>query len=434
MVCLMNVLLAVVVICSIVKDAAAQGAQVQGVDNIEPFSLLCRIYNVAKNPPINHVDLKDPSEIVKDIDSLNASLAEEKQFNETEHVGNSSGAQPKSTITREAAAAQALMRRITRRAHTILEEIKKRNVTSEIEKIKAEFNKVIFGENGNESDLFHGALSGVTERGAACGTPGTWMKGNSAGSNLVVDTFCLCAMRTDDGIENVCGVKVGGKSSKPDNHGWGNTVVPLGSSSMWASIKKECGTLLHQHPKSTGEGEEILEDFFLKHLKSGGLYRWGSTKTVHGSGRKEGMLGTGVGKNDDDPESGLFCDGRRGKNGGRTVGRNGENTVNPGGVCVYYGPESEWRNIPWLMKFKSALSSLESVNNQTDTIQRDIEKLQMLLHRAEEIYETAKVILEIKQSVLPTNLQTAVKKLTAHNAALSHHIHHFLAPWVLPPL
>ncbi|CCD14366.1 Variant surface glycoprotein, partial [Trypanosoma congolense IL3000] len=389
MACLMNVLLASVVICSIVKDAAAQGAQVQGVDNAEQFALLCRIYNVAKNPPINHVDLQDPVMIVDEIDAIKASFVEEKPLNKTENVGSSSDGQVTLTTTGEPAVAQALINRITQKAHIILEKIKKTNVTEEIEKVKAEFAQVIFGEGGSEGDLCHGALSGVAQRGAACGTPGTGMKGNSAGNSLVVDFFCLCAMRADDGMENACGVRIGGKSSKPDNHGWGSTDGPLGSPSMWASIKKECGTLLHHHPKSTGEGEEILEEF-LRHIKLGGVYRWGTTSNVQGSGKKEGMLGTGVGNNDGDHEGGLLCDGTRGKKGVRAVRGNGENTVNPGGVCVYYGPKSEWQNIPWLKKFQTALEIVDVANNQTAIIQRAIEKLQTLLRRAEEIYETTR--------------------------------------------
>ncbi|CCD17032.1 unnamed protein product [Trypanosoma congolense IL3000] len=184
---------------------------------------------------------------------------------------------------------------------------------------------------------------------------------------------------------------------------------------MWASIKKECENLLHQHPKSTKEGYEVLSDFFT-HLKSGGVYRWGS-RNVEGSNRKEGMLGTSGWKNGG-YGSGPVCDGKKGSNGEH------------GGICVYYGPETQWEeDIDWLKKLKNALETVDDINNQTATIQRDIEKLQMLQHRAEEIYETAKVISKVQNPVGLTALPNAnTKRLTAYNTAWRYHL---LAPWVI---
>ncbi|CCD16718.1 unnamed protein product, partial [Trypanosoma congolense IL3000] len=247
-----NVLLATVVICSWCGYAVGQpGAEVKATDNAEQFALLCRIYNVAKNPPIHHVDLQDPLKIVKEIDVINASLVNPKWLNETDQVESSSGAlQP--TTTREAAVAQALIRRISQKAHNILDDIRRLNTTSAIENVKAVFAQVIFGGGGNESDLDKSTLSEVKGRADACGKSGLQSKGQSAGKNLVVDFFCLCAQNSDknNGIENVCGVKVG---SKDDNHSWGANTV-LGSPSLWASIKKGCGNLFHRYPNSTKEG------------------------------------------------------------------------------------------------------------------------------------------------------------------------------------
>ncbi|CCD14811.1 unnamed protein product [Trypanosoma congolense IL3000] len=335
-----NLLLALVFICSWWGDAAGEpGAEIKSIDNAEQFALLCRIYNVAKNPPINHVDLQDPNKIVNEIDSINDSFADEKQHNESDKVENISDAQIKPiTNTLEAAVAKAILRRINQKAHKILEEIRKMNATRDIAKVKGEFNQVIFGLEGNESDLKKGALSGVEGRANACGSSGLTSKGNSAGKNLVVDFFCLCVQNAEknNGIEKVCGVQVGGKDEK---HSWDDTNGPLGSSSMWASIKKECGNLLHQHPKSTEEGHEVLGDF-LMHLKLGGVYRWGSNKVL-GSGRKQGMLGTGVGADDGANGNGILCDGKKGY---ASKGRKSP----PGGICVYYGPEKWEENIDWL--------------------------------------------------------------------------------------
>ncbi|CCD16991.1 Variant surface glycoprotein [Trypanosoma congolense IL3000] len=431
MVCFVNVILVAAMICNFVTDATAQGAQVQNNDNSEQFALLCRIYNVAKNPPINHVDLQDPLKIVKEIDALNSSLAEEKLFNETEQVGNSSDAYVKLTTTREAAVAQAILSRITQKAHTILKEIIKVNATRDIERAKANFTQVIFGEGMNESHLCDGVLNEISDRAAACGNKGLSSRGASAGKNLVVDFFCLCAQRPDgNGIDNVCGVQVGGKS-KGNYHGWSDT-APLGSPSMWASIKKECGKLLHKHPKSTQEGYELLEDF-LTHLKSGGLYRWGAADNngVDGSDRKPGMLGTAAETKESNQEKGLVCDGSRGnKSPQHARARRKSGTLLPGGVCVYYGSQSEWQSIPWLMKLTTALATVEHVNNKTASIQRGIEKLHTLLQHAEEIYETTNVISKIQTPVVPTNLQKAAKRLTAFNAAWSQQ-YHFILPWVL---
>ncbi|CCD16324.1 unnamed protein product [Trypanosoma congolense IL3000] len=335
-------------------------------------------------------------------------------------MGNSSDVQAKSTITREADVAQAIISRITREVHTILGEIKKVNTTRNIEKVKSEFAQIIFGDEGNEGDLDHGALKEVTDRGAACGNPGAAKKGEHAGNNLVVDFFCLCAMTIGaEGIENVCGVYVGGKGgkSKPDKHGWDEKNSPLGSSAMWASIKKGCRNLMHQHPKSTEEGKEILGDY-VKHLKSGGVYRWDSGKQ---SERKRGMLGTGVVTNDGS-EKGPACNGKKGSGRGQP----------PAGICVYYGLDNWDHNIDWLNRFKTALAMVDALNNKTANIQRDIEKLHMLLHRAEEIYETTNVISKVQNPVIPTSLQTAAKRLTAYNAAWRHPRYaHFLAPWVI---
>ncbi|CCD16293.1 Variant surface glycoprotein [Trypanosoma congolense IL3000] len=388
-------------------------------DNIEPFALLCRIYSVAKNPPISYVDLEEPLEIVREIDALNRSLFEEKRQDEEGDAGNNSEAQVKPTVTREAALAQLSLNQITRRAHKIWEEIKKENVEEKIEEAKAEFHKVIFGENGNESDLEQSALKGVNGRADACGDPGKGSRGYSAGKNLVVDFFCLCVRRTDEGgINQVCGFYVGIKDGQL---GW-NESEPMGSSTMWAAIKGGCGKHIQKHPKSTAEARHIL-DQFLKHLKTGGVYRWGNGK-VDGSDRKAGMLGTGVGKENGNVGTGPVCSGKNGKGGNH-----------PGGVCVYYGKETELDNIPWLNTFQKAIASVDTVNNQTATVQRNIKKIQMLLDRAEELYETIKVISEPQNPIgLPAAFLDASGNMTVHNATRTRSYSHSSHACFIPAL
>ncbi|CCD16325.1 Variant surface glycoprotein [Trypanosoma congolense IL3000] len=401
-------MIAISIITFNLLGVASGQVEVARDDNIEPFSLLCRIYNVAKNPPINYVDMEEGYNIVEEINALNRSLLEEERLHEKDDAGNSSEAQVKPTVTRDAAVAQLGLNQISQRAHTIWEKIKRMNVTKEIGNAKAEFAQVIFGENGNERNLDHTALSGVNGREDACGKPGGGTKGINAGKSLVVDFFCLCAQRPDGaGINQVCGFYVG---SNRENGllGWNDTHGPEGSLTMWSSIKGGCGKHMRQHPKSSAEAHHIL-DQFLKHLRTGGVYRWGQNNDKSKAVKeKEGMLGTGVGKEKGDIGNGPVCDGKKGNKGGQS----------PSGICVYYGAESNsWEGkIPWLKTFETALATVEEINNQTATIQRSLEKLQMLLHRAEEIYETTKVMLEIQNPEKLATLPNARGNLTAYNA------------------
>ncbi|CCD12430.1 Variant surface glycoprotein, partial [Trypanosoma congolense IL3000] len=425
------------VVCSVVMGSFVKEGRVKATtevsvsesDNTEPFSLICRIYNVAKNPPTNHIDLEEPLRIVQEVDALNTSLVEPKLHNETEQMVNSLEA-VKPTVTWEAALSQLSLNQITQKAHKSLEEIEKIKSSESLEKAKADFSQVIFGEDGNESDLCHATVKDVGNRATACGSLGQETKGKSAGKNLVVDFFCLCAMRTtsSEGAKQACGFYVG----RIDKHyGWSEK-GPWGSSTMWASIKGGCGKHMQQHPKSTAEARHIL-DQFLKHLKTEGVYRqiecepWcnkGNNAKVKGSHRKAGMLGTGITVS---AGSDFKCDGKE-------VGREGKKSknVNPGGVCVYYGPDKWEENIEWVRHFQTALNTLESVNNKTATIQRAIEKLQMLLNRAEEIYETTQVITEIQKPEGLAAFQNASGDLTVHNATRTRSYSHRPNPYFIP--
>ncbi|CCD16990.1 unnamed protein product [Trypanosoma congolense IL3000] len=142
----MNVIAIFVVMGSIVRGDKEQ--QIDKDENIEPFSLLFRIYNVATDPPINHVDLQEADKIVQEIDALNTSLMEPKWVNKTEKLGSGVSAQINPTTTREPAVFQLSLTQISQRAHKILDGINKVIITENIEKAKAEFNKVIFGGMG----------------------------------------------------------------------------------------------------------------------------------------------------------------------------------------------------------------------------------------------------------------------------------------------
>ncbi|CCD12033.1 Variant surface glycoprotein [Trypanosoma congolense IL3000] len=424
MACFINVMaISLVVVGTLVS--CQKELDIDRDDNIEPFALLCRIYNVVKNPPINYVDLQEPVEIVKEIDALNTSLVEPNFLNETEQLGNSWEPKLNSAAIKGTAISKASLNQIAQSAHTILEEIKKMNITENIEKAKAYFSQVIFGDGGNESNLCHTTVKDMDNRSVACGIPGEERKGDRAGKNLVVDFFCLCAMRTEssEGAKQACGFFVG----KIDKYyGWSEQ-GPWGSSTMWASIKGGCGKHMHQRPKSTTEARHIL-DQFLKHLKTGGVYRSVDSggKTVEYSDRKAGMLGTGVGKENVNGKD-ILCNGKKG----------GKDQT-PGGVCVYYGqdPNSWEGNILWLKLFQTALAIVDAANNQTAFIQRALQKLQLLQHRAEYIYETMKVVGEIQNTERPPPSQSASGNLTAYNAtrtrSYSYSHHPYLMPlWVL---
>ncbi|CCD17577.1 Variant surface glycoprotein [Trypanosoma congolense IL3000] len=419
MVCVMNVISIFVVLGSVVRGQV----EVAKDDNIEHFALLCRIYNVAKNPPINHVDMKEGHYIVKEIDTLNKSLLEEERLYEKEDAGNFGDPSQTDRNGRNSTRPTQPQSNHPAGSHNYGGYYKK-NVPNEIQEAKAEFAQVIFGENENESDLDQGALKEVTGRAHACGDSGLTTRGNSAGKNLVVDFFCLCAQRQDgQGAKQVCGFYVG-RIYENGLLGW-NESHPIGSATMWASIKGGCGKHMQQHPKSTAEARHIL-DQFLKHLKTGGVYRWGAGDKVEGSERREGMLGTGVGKNENSG-NGPVCNGKKG----------GKPPSSPGGVCIYYGPKSDnWEEkIEWMKKFKTALASVDYVNNKTANIQRSTRKLQMLLQRAEEIYETAKVISEVQNPVgLPAAFQNTSGNLTTYNATRTRSYSpypHFMPLWAL---
>ncbi|CCD15619.1 hypothetical protein, unlikely [Trypanosoma congolense IL3000] len=142
------------------------------------------------------------------------------------------------------------------------------------------------------------------------------------------------------------------------------------------------------------------------------------------------MLGTGEGKEDGSGSGNSpVCNGKKGKNG-----------QPHGGVCVYYGQQSELENIFWLKQFQTALETVDALNKKTASIQRALQKLQMLQHRAEEIYETTKVITEIQNPVLPTNLQISALQngtgnLTAFNTtrtrSYSYNPNLYFTLWVL---
>ncbi|CCD12572.1 unnamed protein product, partial [Trypanosoma congolense IL3000] len=238
-------------------------------DNSEYFSLLCKIYNVANHPPIKPVNTKEYQKIVEDIDALSAAANGKESVN---------------TQTEETKSAQTQLIGITQEAHKLLDEIKKENPEGEVEKVKNTFNTVIFGEHGNAGDLYHGALRGVeSNRPKACGSKEK--KGDSAGKNLVVDFFCLCAQPNDvsEGVDKVCGVSVG----SGDSAGWGGKLDSPGT--MWNEVKKGCEKYIQQSLSST-QGGHFLYREFLDKVMAGGNVKVKNLENVP----KRGMLGTAV--------------------------------------------------------------------------------------------------------------------------------------------
>ncbi|CCD14184.1 Variant surface glycoprotein [Trypanosoma congolense IL3000] len=340
----MKVLLVVyfVVILNMVREYGSQAdSQVllSQNDNQEPFQLLCRIYNFAKNPPIKPVDTKEYKKMVDDIDALSAAA---------------NGREGVNTQTEEARSAQTQLIGITNEAHKLLDEIKKVNPEGEAERARNTFHQAISGEHGKEGDLSHVALRGVTgSRPVVCGSNNQG-KGTSAGKNLIVDFFCICVNHEEsyNRVDKVCGVSVG----RGNVSGWGGTNLHS-AATMWEEIKKGCGTFAQQGVTSTQDGHSLHHDFLAK-IKEGGKVKVKNSETVH----KTGMLGTAVSET--------------GKNDFNCNGQGSTNRHSGSGSCVFYGDGKWEEDIEWLKKFKTGLETIVKLNNQTASWKSKLTTLQ----------------------------------------------------------
>ncbi|CCD16592.1 Variant surface glycoprotein [Trypanosoma congolense IL3000] len=327
-----------------VKAEASQ--TVSEGDNRGPFELLCRIYNVAKNPPIKPVDTKEYQKMVDDINALSTAANGKERVN---------------TQTEETKSAQTQLTGVTHEAHKLLNEIKKVNPEGEAERAKNTFNQVIFGENAKE-DLSQGALEVEQKRMTAC--KNGEKQGTSAGKNLVVDFFCLCAQNTvdADGVDKVCGVSVG----SGDGTGWGTNLVS--SDTMWKEVKNECEKSAKQSATSTDAGHSLLRDFQDK-LTAGGQVKVKDKDTL----RTPGMLGTAV--------------SAKGNTDFNCNGKSSTYRDTGAGICVFYGNHHQEENIAWLKKFKEGLQLIDKLNTETASWKS---KLTTLLNQARELYEKVK--------------------------------------------
>ncbi|CCD11632.1 unnamed protein product, partial [Trypanosoma congolense IL3000] len=261
---------------------------------------------MAKNLPIRHADTKDSQKVVQEIEAFSASLSPEEWFTGVRQSKNHATlpeyfkkAYPdyekqweawKKTVTRvssgkeytrgnpttrKAKIAHIRLQKVTQKAHKIIEEIKKINIT-EVEKANDTFNRVIFGDNGGaNTPICDGPLKDLagSKRDAACGAGGLGSAGGAAGKNLVVDFFCLCTGRRtsdnkDEGQGSACGITVG----VGEGLGWGGTKSPWGSTNMWGKIKEGCGQFTTSGTKSTSEARAILGESLTK-LTEGGKIR-----------------------------------------------------------------------------------------------------------------------------------------------------------------
>ncbi|CCD12950.1 Variant surface glycoprotein [Trypanosoma congolense IL3000] len=328
-------------------------------DNRGPFELLCKIYNVANHPPIKPVDTKEYQKIVDDIDALRAAANGKERVN---------------TQSEETKSAQTQLIRITHEARKLLEEIKRVNPEGEAESARHAFNQVIFGKNGKE-DLSQRGLEVVKSRPVACGRKPLDKKGESAGKNLIVDFFCLCAKHDHaEGVDKVCGVSVG----SGDGAGWrGEKLDSIAT--MWDEVKDGCEKFSKRGVTSTQDGYSLYHDFLAK-VKAGGNIKVKKTETIP----KHGMLGTAVsetGKND------LNCNGKKEVSTSRT-------SSSGSGVCIFYGNHHQEQNIEWLKKFKEGLQLIDKLNTETASWQH---QLTTLLNRARELYEKVKAESQLEE-------------------------------------
>ncbi|CCD14393.1 Variant surface glycoprotein [Trypanosoma congolense IL3000] len=326
--------------------ANAAVSVVQG-DNVKPFSLLCKIYNVANHPPIKPVNTKEYQKIVDDINALSTAANGKERVN---------------TQSEETKSAQTQLIGVTHEARKLLGEIKKVNPEGEVERARNAFNQVIFGKNGKE-DLSQRGLELEPRRMTACGSKE--QVGTSAGKNLIVDFFCLCAEYNENSerVAKVCGVSLG----SGDGTGWGGTkLYPIAT--MWNEVKNGCETFSKQGVTST-QGGHFLYREFLDTISEGGKIKVNNSGTVP----KHGMLGTAVshGGNSD-----FNCNGKA------SVMR-----IGSAGVCVFYGNHHQEENIDWLKKFKAGLQLIDKLNTETASWQH---QLTTLLNRARDLYEKVK--------------------------------------------
>ncbi|CCD17297.1 Variant surface glycoprotein [Trypanosoma congolense IL3000] len=330
-------------------------------DNSEYFSLLCRIYNVANHPPLKPVDTKEYQKIVDDIDALSAAANGKGSVN---------------TQSEETKSAQTQLIGITREAQKLLDGIKKVNPEGQAESARHAFNQVIFGEHGKEGDLYHGTLNGVRGRMGACGIKPLEKKGESAGKNLIVDFFCLCAKHdVVDGVDKVCGVSVGnGRDSR-----WEGGTLDS-ANTMWDEVKNGCEKFSKNGVTSTQDGYSLYNDF-LEKVKVGGNVKLKHSSTVH----KPGMLGTAVSETE---RNDFHCNGKKEVNNGRF------NVGSGSGVCVSYGNHHLEENIDWLKKFKYGLQLIDKLNTETASWQH---QLTTLLNRARGLYEKVKADTQLEE-------------------------------------
>ncbi|CCD14551.1 Variant surface glycoprotein [Trypanosoma congolense IL3000] len=328
-------------------------------DNKEPFELLCKIYNVAQHPPIKPVDTQEYQKIVDDINALSAAANGKERVN---------------TQTEETKSAQTQLTGITHEARKLLDGIKNVNPEGQAEMARNTFNQVIFGNNGKE-DLSPGRLEVDPSRSKACGSNNQG-KGRSAGKNLIVDLFCLCAKHDDEeGVDNVCGVSVG----SGDGTGWQGETL-LSAVTMWNEVKNGCEKFRQQSVTSTQTGH-FLQREFLDKVKAGGKIKVKASGII----RQHGMLGTAVSTTGN---NNLNCNGKKEVN---TAGRS---TSTAAGVCVFYGNHHQEENIAWLKKFKEGLQLIDKLNTETASWQH---QLTTLLNRARELYEKVKADTQLEE-------------------------------------
>ncbi|CCD13403.1 Variant surface glycoprotein [Trypanosoma congolense IL3000] len=365
-------------------------------DTADHFGILCRIYKVSTATSTSISSTAEVSQIQSRVDQINASLSDDKWFNELlkerndTELGNEpnaeNGARSEDWMRWRKAAlevnesnnfeklpsgstaarlARNKLKRIGSQMERVIEEIKKKSGASRLEEIAKLFKRAIYGNTQNEKDvnLYQGAVNRNETCGGESGFSG---KVAHAGKSLVLDFLCLCG-KAEGGEPKVCGELV----NVNDAGNW-NTTTGENGERNWNIIKGACEKT--EFPKSglAAEGLRAVADF--ENALSKG------TKTIAPAGRGNfavhpGVFGVCNSARYYLTEPAIGCGG----------GRDRKSCI-----CVYYGAASDWKNIQWLQHTKSALRLLEAA----ETTQLDMTRLKMLQSRAEEIYEEAKMTLE----------------------------------------
>nr|AAA16960.1 variable surface glycoprotein [Trypanosoma congolense] len=414
--------------------------------NQAEFSLLCTIYNIAATPPNHLYDASELFKIEREIDEINASLSDEKWFNEiakaedasklgedfkTENdITEESWSRWKAAVSATAAKggkfprlssdgngkklALAKLKNIANQVGQVRRKIEGHGQEKDLNEAKKFFDKAIYGETAG-GEWPKDGYPVATSRQATCGTSAT-AAGTASGQSLIQDFLCLCGKQgsSNDADGKECTVKPPVAASWAAAGG-GSTGTDKSGEATWREIKAGCNrTGTRRGTRTSADNLQAAIEAFLHALAS----------KLSGTTSLPGVFGATQGT---DLSNG--CKGQINSNDG---------------ICVVYGTDpAQWTTkIVWLKNMIEALKLLRKAEDATSSIQADLSHLKMLQHRAEEVYLEAQTAVELEKTNFEgpkgnqsqrQNPSIPADKTTAQepNAASIANLPRFILPWAL---